>query len=138
MIRAYIAGPFRGPDHWAIAEHVRAAERTALAAWALGLAAFCPHANTAHFQGALPDAVWLEGDIAWLRVAEVVIVLPYGDQSDGTIDEVREALACGLPVFWAIDGEPLRAARQIVEEHAGAFVTAPATLGDWLRPRGQA
>jgi len=64
------------------------------------LAVYCPHSNTAHFQGAAPDEVWLEGHLEWLRLADVVVVLVGGERSSGTVAEVQEALRLGIPVFW--------------------------------------
>ena len=51
--KAYVAGPFRAKNHWEIAQNIRAAETIALACWRLGLATYCPHSSTAHFQAPL-------------------------------------------------------------------------------------
>lgn len=51
----YIAGPFRGPDSWAIEQNVRAAEALALEVWRMGAVAYCPHAMTRFYQGAAPE-----------------------------------------------------------------------------------
>jgi hypothetical protein len=99
MMVVYVAGKFRGPDHWAIAENIRAAERVALEVWRLGFACICPHTNTAHFQGAAPDAVWLEGDLEMLRRCDAVVVVPGWEESEGARSEVALARSRGMPVL---------------------------------------
>jgi nucleoside 2-deoxyribosyltransferase len=95
----YIAGPFRGKNHFVIAENIRNAERLALAVWQLGAAALCPHANTAHFQDAAPDDVWLTGDLELLRRCDAVLMTPDWERSEGARIERRFAMDAGIPVF---------------------------------------
>jgi len=100
----YIAGPFRGKSHFAVAENVRNAERAALQVWSLaiaypGLAAVCPHANTAHFQDSLPDQVWLNGDLSMLHVCDAVFLTPDWERSSGTREEFSRAKERGIPCF---------------------------------------
>lgn len=61
MKLVYLAGPFRGPTKWDVVQNIRRAESYALEIWKLGAACICPHLNTANFDGALPDQVW----VAW-------------------------------------------------------------------------
>jgi nucleoside 2-deoxyribosyltransferase len=98
----YVAGPFRGANHFSIAENIRKAERVALSIWQLGAACICPHANTAHFQGAAPDHVWLEGDIELLRRSDAVMLVEGWEQSEGTQAEVAYAREHQIPVFWLL------------------------------------
>ena len=95
----YVAGPFRGPSHWAIAENIRNAERLALQVWNLGHAALCPHANTAHFQDAAPDEVWLKGDLEMLLRCDAIIMTPDWERSSGAKAERQFAIEHGIPVF---------------------------------------
>lgn len=99
----YIAGKFRGPSHWAIHENIRAAERVALAVWSLGAAALCPHLNTIHFQDALPDHVWLDGDLALLSKCDALLTVDNWRESTGATAEVAFAHERGLPVFHDLD-----------------------------------
>jgi hypothetical protein len=103
----YVAGPYRGPDNWAIAENIRNAERLALDVWKAGAAALCPHANTAHFQFAAPDAVWLDGDLAMLAKCDAMIMTPDWRRSSGARAEHDFASQRGIPIFY--DLETLRA-----------------------------
>lgn len=99
----YIAGPFRGPDHWAIAENIRRAERLAFEVWRLGAAALCPHLNTIHYQGSLPDRVWLDGDLEMLARCDAVLLTPDWAQSVGATAERAHAIGVGVPVFYDLD-----------------------------------
>lgn len=95
----YVAGPFRGANHWQIAENIRRAERLALEVWRMGAAAICPHANTAHFQGAAPDEVWLEGNLELLRRCDAMVVTEGWQKSEGTKAEIFKANQWSKPVF---------------------------------------
>jgi len=104
----YIAGPYRGTDAWEIAQNIRRAEEVALCVWSMGAVALCPHANTAHFQGALPDAVWLDGDLELLRRCDGVVVVRGWQQSAGATAEVELARELGKPAF-TLEDPALRA-----------------------------
>jgi hypothetical protein len=95
----YVAGPYRGPDAWAIEQNIRRAETLALEIWRLGAAAVCPHANTRYFQGAAPDDVWLLGDLAILARCDALILTRCWRQSSGARAERAFALERGIPVF---------------------------------------
>src|SRR5262245_29123514 len=99
MRLGYVAGPYRGPDHWAIYENIRRAEQLALEVWRLGAACICPHANTAHFQGVLPDAIWLAGDLEMLARCDFLLLTSDWERSAGARAEVAFARARGLPIF---------------------------------------
>jgi nucleoside 2-deoxyribosyltransferase len=139
MIRAYVAGPFRGPDHWVIAQNIHRAREVALELWALGLSTYCPHGNTSHYQGALPDEVWLEGHLEWLRVSDVMVVLPNPFTSSGTLIEIEFALAKGIPCFQSERGrgvaKSLRIRSIVFEDGAPLISLDLETLEVWLRER---
>lgn len=118
----YVAGPFRSRHAYGVHCNIAHAEALALKVWALNVparqlarldrsgeadvtkrvAVICPHANTAHFDGTLPDAVWLEGDLELLRRSDAVIVTENWRESTGAVAEVRAANALGIPVFDAV------------------------------------
>lgn len=98
----YVAGPFRGPNHWAIENNIRRAEELSLEVWRLGAAAICPHLNTHHYQGVLPDYTWLYGDLEILRRCDAMLVVPNWHNSKGTQGEIHFAENLGLPVFYSI------------------------------------
>src|SRR5512143_3243137 len=106
----YVAGKYRGPHAWAIENNIRRAEELALEVWAMGAVALCPHANTRFYQGALPDEVWLEGDLELLRRCDVILMVPGWQESQGAMVEKKSAEQFGLHVFTST--EQLRAAMQ--------------------------
>jgi nucleoside 2-deoxyribosyltransferase len=95
----YVAGPFRASTGWGIEENVRYAELHALHVWRAGAACLCPHMNSRHFNGVLPDKTFLDGDLELLLRCDAVLLLPNWAESDGTIDEVIFAIRHGIPVF---------------------------------------
>lgn len=98
----YVAGPFRGKNHFEIHQNICAAERLALLVWQYGAVALCPHLNTAHFQGALPDEAWLDGDLELLKRCDAVLVVPFWQDSKGTCREIEFAKQHNIPVFYAL------------------------------------
>ena len=99
MAVVYIAGPFRARTSWGIAENIRAAERLGLEVAKLGMMPLIPHANTAHFQGELPDKFFLDGTMELLRRCDAVMLTPNWATSSGARDEADEAERLGIPVF---------------------------------------
>ena len=98
----YVAGPFRGPNAWAIEQNIRRAEELSLEVWKMGVAAICPHTNTRFFQGAADDHVWLDGDLEILRRCDAVLLVPGWENSSGTRAEVAQARSQNQPVFETI------------------------------------
>lgn len=99
----YIAGPFRSKqpgNEWEREQNIRRAEWLALEVWKAGYACICPHANTRNFQGALPDDVWLDGDIAILLKCDAVLMTPDWGDSVGACQEREFAREAGIPVYY--------------------------------------
>lgn len=99
----YVAGPYRGPDNYAIHRNICDAEKWALKLWQAGLAVICPHLNTAHFQGAAPDHIWLDGDLELMRRCDAVFMVPGWNRSTGATVEHGEAARLGMPIFYEDD-----------------------------------
>lgn len=95
----YIAGPFRGRDAWERESNIRRAEEAALWVWASGMVALCPHTNTRFFDGALPDHIWLDGDLELLKRCDAVLLVDGWRASAGAKAEVTLAHELKLPVF---------------------------------------
>lgn len=95
----YIAGPFRGANAWAIEQNIRRAEETAFMVWSAGFVAICPHTNTRFFEGALPDHMWLEGDLEILSRCDAMVLAPNWEHSRGTAAEIAFAQERGIRVF---------------------------------------
>ncbi len=101
MKLVYVAGKFRGPTAWDVAENVRRAEQAGLRVARAGAMPVIPHANTAHFDGQFNDAFWLEGTLEMLRRCDAIYVINQTDlaTSKGTQGEHSEAVLMGIPVF---------------------------------------
>lgn len=97
---AYIAGPFRAKTHWGVVENVRRAEVVALKYWKLGYAVICPHTNTANFDGAATDNIWLDGDLEILRRCDVLVAMDTWQNSSGARAEVALAKELGKEVIY--------------------------------------
>lgn len=99
----YIAGPFRASSHWDVEQNIRRAEQLALDAWRTGVAVICPHTNTRFFDGAAPDALWLEGDLEILRRCDAVLMTSDWERSNGARNEHALAEALPIPIFYDVD-----------------------------------
>lgn len=100
----YVAGPYRSKlGVHGIVENIRAAEQAALQLWRMGYAVICPHKNTALFDGAAPDDVWLKGDIVMLLRCDAVYCLPTWESSTGAQGEVKAAEGAGIPVLFSME-----------------------------------
>ena len=97
----YIAGPFRGPTAWDIAENIRNAERVGFEIAKFGAMPLIPHANTAHFHGTLPDQFWLDGTMELLRRCDGIVFLKGWEGSAGCRAEHEEACRLRLPMWFA-------------------------------------
>lgn len=98
----YVAGPFRGPTQWAIAENIRVAERLGFEVAKLGAMPLIPHANTAHFHGHQTEQFWLDGTLELLRRCDAVIFTENWERSSGARGERVEAQRLGLPCFFEV------------------------------------
>jgi len=94
----FVAGPFRGANEYERRQNIARAEALALEVWRAGFAAITPHLNTAHFQDAAPDDVWLQGDLAILARCDAMIVTDDWQRSEGARNEVDFARSRGIPI----------------------------------------
>lgn len=108
----YIAGPYRAkpivgqtqPNQWQQQQNIRRAEELSWRCWASGrLVPVCPHLNTLHFQGSLPDDVWLTGDLEILKRCDAVLLVPGWARSEGTKSEIAFARKHNIPVFGCLE-----------------------------------
>jgi hypothetical protein len=95
----FISGPFRAPTELKRRENIRRAELAALSVWQSGAAAICPHLNTAHFDGSLPDEVFLNGDLSILAKCDAILMLDDWKRSAGATAERDFALSIGMMVL---------------------------------------
>ena len=96
---AFICGPYRA-GRLTVLENIRNAEAVAIAVWRRGYVALCPHKNTAHFDGILPnDEAWLAGDMTMLARCDCLVTVPGWEVSEGAPAEVDSARGVGMPVY---------------------------------------
>lgn len=120
----YIAGPFRAPDQWKQFQNIRRAETLAFEVWKLGAVAICPHLNTMHFQDALPDSVWLDGDLEIVKRCDAVVMVHGWEDSKGSLKERELAFKLGIPVFEGAWGA--------INSYRDALI-ADVLLTDWIK-----
>jgi dienelactone hydrolase len=97
---AYVSGPYRSKQGiYGVYQYIQAAREVALDLWRQGYAVVCPHLNSALMDGAVPDAVFLAGDLEIMRRCDLVVMLPDWQRSEGACAEREEALRLGMPVY---------------------------------------
>jgi hypothetical protein len=99
----YVAGPYRAINEYGVMRNIQSAGEVALAIWELGAAVICPHKNTAFFGGALPDSMWLRGDLEILDRCDALFAMYGWTESEGAKAEVDFAQSIGMPVFFTYD-----------------------------------
>jgi len=95
----YIAGPYRAKTEFGVHQNIENAGYLALNVWKSGMAAFCPHKNTAYFGGACTDETWTKGGLEFLRRCDAVLLTKWWKESEDAVIEIEEAHKTGLPVF---------------------------------------
>ena len=106
----YLAGKFRAPHQWGVAENIRAAEKAGASVAVWGAMPMIPHSNTQHFHGFLSDEFFLEGTLELMRRSDAVWL--FADSwvhSSGALGEAREAMRLKMPVFQPHQWEQLAA-----------------------------
>lgn len=93
---AMIVGAYRGD----IARNISHAREASIRLWKSGYAVFCPHMNTAFFDGICPDEVWLEGDREILKRCDTIYILNNWKDSNGTKEEISIAKKLGKEIIW--------------------------------------
>jgi hypothetical protein len=97
---AYIAGPYRDErGEWFVHQNIQRASEVALKYWRLGYAVICPHRNAAFFGGACPDDTWLKGDMEFVRVCDVLVLMGGWNKSEGAREEFFRAVCLGKEII---------------------------------------
>lgn len=104
MFVVYVAGPFRaGTNYYQQEQNIRAAESVGLEIAKAGMVPLIPHTMYRFFQGALPDAFWLEGTLRLVRQCQALVLVGSYMSSLGARAEKAEAEKYGIPVFDTLD-----------------------------------
>ena len=105
----YTAGPYRAATPYDVRRNIERARDVAAALWRMGWAVVCPHANSAHLDGVVPEERFLEGDLEMLRRCDALVLIPGWHVSEGSRAEKAEAERHGIPVLSLIHiTEPTR------------------------------
>lgn len=108
----YVAGKYRASSIWGIEKNIQAARSVAEELWRLGYVVLCPHTNTAHFDGKVPNDEFLRGYLELLRRCDFVVLVPGWSRSRGARIERFTAKVCGIPCYEWI-GLPGRELKEI-------------------------
>ena len=99
-IVVYVCAPYRAPTVHEIVENIDQAKRVAKHIWKLGVTVLCPQANSALFDGLIPDKEFLAGTMELMLRCDIVFVA--GTQiSDGMRGEIEQARKSGMCVLYS-------------------------------------
>ncbi len=87
----YIAGKFRGKNHWEIHQNVINAEFAIPKLIEMGYAPVCPHKLTENLQDLFPDQTYLDICLELLRRCDAIYMLSNWRSSVGSCEELRMA-----------------------------------------------
>ena len=73
---AYLARLYRASHPRRNLAEYHQARKAGITLWTLGYTVICPHLNTAHFDGVVPDQRFLDGDLEILRRCDLMVMLP--------------------------------------------------------------
>lgn len=96
----FVSGPYRANNLQGVLANIRKARKVSLKLWLEGWAAICCHSNTALFDGAAPDNIWLEGDLEILRRCDAIYMIDGWENSEGAISEFKLAQELGLEIIY--------------------------------------
>lgn len=109
MLKIYIAGPYRCKGKCGVdLNHMRRGLRMGVKVLLAGYAPFVPWFDFHHTfmlrEGEeVTTEMYQEFSMAWLRAADVVLILPGWETSSGTIAEIEEAHRLQLPVLFSFE-----------------------------------
>jgi hypothetical protein len=81
-------------------ENIMRARCEATLWWEAGAAVFCPHLNSAWMGGLVPDEQFLEADLLFLRLCNLVVVVPGSLDSKGAAQEINAAKHLHIPIAY--------------------------------------
>lgn len=103
ILKVYIAGAYRAATENRVLHNILHARGAAAEFWQAGCAVFCPHMNSAFMGGVTEDTNFLRGDIEFLKLCDVLVVLSNSERSTGTQGEIEAALRQRLEIVEQVD-----------------------------------
>lgn len=104
MKRVYVAGPYNANNICACLDNMRIGIQTTIEVIKAGYAPFCTWIDF-HYRlmdGSITREMYQAQSMAWLRVADAVLVLPGYEKSLGTQAEIAEAIRIKIPVYYSL------------------------------------
>jgi len=130
MLTIYVAGPFRGPHHWAVAQNVERARAHAYKLAQAGAVPLCPHSMFEKFDGTLDDQFWLDGTLELLKRCDAIAMIPGWEASNGSCGELKWAEENKLPAFYFGDVRSEAALHKWLVAGQGRFEAAARVLAE--------
>jgi len=102
----YVAGPYRATKENTVEHHIVDAQAVAESLWKIGHAVICPHMNTAHMDGVVPDVEFLAGDLIMLARCDAIVMVGKWQESTGACGEFEYAQKNGIPIYYQGNAMP--------------------------------
>jgi len=99
-----VCGPYRAESVWEITQNIIKARSIAAQLWSEGWDVFCPHANTAHFDGICEDDVWLNFTCRMLTYCDAVYMMENWENSEGSQREYELASKLNKEIIYQNGG----------------------------------
>ncbi|MCP4607705.1 MAG: DUF4406 domain-containing protein [Planctomycetes bacterium] len=96
----YIAAPYRAATQAAISNNIAEASLMAQHYWLQGFAVLCPHLNSAHFDGLVPDEQFLKATMMMLSKCTHIAMHPRWSFSEGCLAEYKYATDHDLVIHY--------------------------------------
>ena len=106
MRTIYIAGRYRGKDTAEVGRNIKKAREAAKELSKRGWATFCPHMNTAFFDGICTDDFWLKCGLEFLIRCDAIFMLSNYSHSQGAMKELVEAMKHDKEIYFEDKGYP--------------------------------
>jgi len=96
----FVIGPYRSDRDYVKQTNIMTAYLAAMSMWQKGYKVICPHKNTENMSGLVDEQYFLDGYQELLRHwCDTVVLCPRWSSSNGSIEEVKIALAQGFKFF---------------------------------------
>jgi len=108
MKRVYVAGAFSADNVLEVLSNMRNGMRAATRLFLLGYAPFCPwlgyqYSLMLRENEEVSTDDFYDYSIAWLKVSDMMVVLPNSNHSRGTQREIAIAKDMGIPIYYDIE-----------------------------------